>query len=56
MYFLVLSSIIIDDKKASRMLRGIAKYNIPNGRTLKLPITNHIKTKPTNQDSMCLSF
>lgn len=29
---------------------------MPYGRTFRLPITTHIKTKPTNQDSKVVSI
>lgn len=37
-------------KKDSKILNGIAKYNILKGNTPMFPSTNHINTKPTNQD------
>ena len=38
-------------RKASSKLKGIATGKIPHGKTPKLPITSHIKTKPMNHES-----
>lgn len=34
----------------SKMLNGMANGSIPIGSTFILPVTNHISTKPKNQD------
>ena len=36
---------------ASSILNGIAYTKSPYGNTPRLPITTHIKTKPTNQEN-----